>query len=253
MSAFQNLPWIILILPAISSCSFLVPNKMFKTPDDFVFTELIDSIPHDYQLRPGDQFELYIFSNNGYKLVDPIITGQDAGYSPVGESLIYELDINGESNLPLIGNVNLLSLTEKEAEDRLEELFKQHYIEPFVRLTVTNRRVTVFRGNAMSVVVPLKNQNITIMEVIGAAGGVPPTGKSNKIKLIREQGNKKLVSLIDLSTIEGIEQAGTIVQANDIIYIDPTINTEFFKEIAPIISVVSGLLIIYIYFANINK
>jgi polysaccharide biosynthesis/export protein len=55
------------------------------------------------------------------------------------------------------------------------------------------------------------------------------------------------VYLMDLSTIEGIQYAEMIVQANDIIYVEPVpdIANELWKDITPVVSLISGLALIY--------
>ena len=75
------------------------------------------------------------------------------------------------------------------------------------------------------------------------AGGVNDRGNSSQIKLLREnrESGEREIYLIDLSTIEGIENADMIVQANDIIYVEPLplIARELVQEIAPIITLIT--------------
>ena len=53
------------------------------------------------------------------------------------------------------------------------------------------------------------------------AGGLADKGRAARIKLIRGDLADPEVYLIDLATIEGISQADIILQANDIIYVEP--------------------------------
>jgi polysaccharide export outer membrane protein len=66
--------------------------------------------------------------------------------------------------------------------------------------------------------------------------------------------DKRDVYLIDLSTIEGLKYADLIVQANDIIYVEPVpeIGRELVKDIAPIVSLLSSVWLIYITFQNLQ-
>ena len=84
-----------------------------------------------------------------------------------------------------------------------------------------NNRVLVFPGEAgQATVITLENQNTTVIEVLAQAGGIRARGRSKRIKLIRQKGNENLVFLMDLSTVDGLEAARTVVQANDIIYVE---------------------------------
>ena len=52
---------------------------------------------------------------------------------------------------------------------------------------------------------------------------------------------------MDLSTIEGIKYANMLVQANDVIYVEPVpeIAGEILKDVAPFVTLVSGVALIY--------
>ncbi|MBC8046646.1 MAG: polysaccharide biosynthesis/export family protein [Fimbriimonadaceae bacterium] len=243
-----------IIICCCISCNFFFPNKLFKTPKDYEYAQLTQQSA-DYKLVPGDKFELHVFSNKGDKLLDPLLVSvsnmSSSGGIPV--SLQYEIDRAGNVNLPVLGIVNLSGITEQEAMLQLQQLYAEHYIEPYVRLYVMNKRVTVYRGNERAEVVKLENKNMTIIEAIAQAGGITATGKSSKIKVIRENADSLQMSLIDLSTLEGLQLANTRIQPNDIIYIEPTVNTELIKELTPILTAVSGIIVIYVYFASLNK
>ena len=110
----------------------------------------------------------------------------------------------------------------------LEQKFSQYYIKPFILLTVTNRRVFVFPGDPGSCrVVPLTNNNTTLMEVLASMGGITTNGKAYQIKLIRGDPNNPSVYLIDLSKIDGIKAGHTIIQEGDIIYVTPFYNLRY--------------------------
>ncbi|HPE97825.1 MAG: polysaccharide biosynthesis/export family protein [Chitinophagales bacterium] len=243
------------VILALSSCKTLNPNAMARYDKDYAFTVLTDTMPQDYPLAPGDRFDLYIFSNNGYLLVDRSISGNNPAQQNLQQNtLFYDISQDGSCTLPMIGEQQLAGLTEKEAEALLSDLYKEYFLEPYVQLRVINRRVTVFRGNDLAKVVEMPSLNMTVMEAIAAAGGIPPTGKAYRITLIRNAGRTdQSVSLIDLRDPEGLEQAGKLVRPNDVIYIEPTINTAFFKEIAPIISAVTSIFILYTYFDTISQ
>jgi polysaccharide export outer membrane protein len=80
----------------------------------------------------------------------------------------------------------------------------------------------VFTGTGgRGTVVNLKNENTTLIEALATAGGVTETGKAYKVKLIRGDTRNPQIMLIDLSTVEGLKQSNLLLQANDIIYVEP--------------------------------
>src|SRR4051794_5751198 len=100
-------------LLAISSCR-LVPNRMFKTPPGFTYAQ--DSLKDSrgpYVIQSNDKFELHIFSNDGFKLVD--ITQSNMSTTASSEGIVYEVQANGEAKLPVIGWISLKGSNIKDA------------------------------------------------------------------------------------------------------------------------------------------
>ena len=160
-------------------------------------------------------------------------------------SLEYLVEFDGYCNLPILGRTKISDLTIREAELLLEEKYAELYIDPFVLLNITNRRVTIFPGSDGSgKVITLQNNNTTLIEALALAGGISDNGKAYRIKLIRGNLKDPEVYLIDLSKIEGLKYADIILQANDIIYIEPigVTTRQIISEIAPIISVITSLI-----------
>jgi len=148
--------------------------------------------------------------------------------------------------LPIIGRTKLAGLTIREAELMLEEKYAEFYNKPFVMLNVTNRRVIVFPGTGSDAsVINLTNNNTTLLEALALAGGIS-TGKANRIKLIRGDIKDPQVYLIDLSTIEGMTQANMVIQANDIIYVEPVLKftRTILAELNPIIGILTSIFLI---------
>jgi polysaccharide biosynthesis/export protein len=232
----------------LSSCKLFRSNLMLKTPKDFTYDKLTDSLSLlDYRIATNDAIVYRMFTNNGHKLIDLAASSNAVFRNDI--DVIVEVD--GQIKMPLIGRISVAGLTVKEAEVLLEEKYSKYYVDPFVSLRVTNRRVIIFPGNGgQARVMSLSNNNTSVMEAIASAGGVLEDGKAYKIKLIRKNPDplkKPLVYLMDLSTIDGITAGNSVVQANDIIYVEPRYRplTVFNREIAPLITLITSVLILY--------
>ncbi|MFW6351649.1 MAG: hypothetical protein ACOC2E_04630 [Bacteroidota bacterium] len=81
------------------------------------------------------------------------------------------------------------------------------------------------------------------------AGGIAD-GRAGKVKLIRGDLDDPQVFLIDLSTLEGVRNAEMVLQANDIIYVEPRerVPQRIMETIGPYLSLLSSALIIYSLF-----
>ena len=158
--------------------------------------------------------------------------------------LNYLVERDGMVKLPTLGRVNLVGLSIIEAEKKLEELYSAYYKDPFVQLSVTNNRVIVSTGSGGTAQIIGIENNMTVVEVLARAGGITSRGNASKIKVIRNVGNTKEVYQLDLSTIEGIYQGDLIVQANDIVYVEPNpeIAREILRDITPILTLLTSML-----------
>jgi len=224
---------------------------MFKTPKNYKYTEHKKEQETEYRIAPNDMLSFRLFSNNGFKLVDITNNSQNSGNQmrQYDQGINYLVEHDGKVNLPIIDRIDLEGKTLKEAEFILEDKYSEVYIDPFVMLDITNRRVTIFPGNGGNgIVLTLKNNNVTLLEALAQAGGIRESGRANKVKLIRGNLSDPEVYLIDLSTIEGISEADIVLQANDIIYIEPVGVTtrQLLSEISPMLGFITSLITLYI-------
>lgn len=250
---------IVLLLQIVSSCG-INSSVMFKTPKGTDYT--YDSIPtrpsEDYKLSRDDKFTLFVSTNYGQNLINQMSGIDDANglKTQVNQSNVeYLIDSEGSVNLPIIGKFKAEGLTINAMEDTLSSLYQEigGYNNPYTKIEVTNQRVIVFPGDGGDAkVIPLKNNNTSLMEALAFAGGLATRGKANSIKLMRIVNNERKVYLIDLSTIEGLQKADLIVQANDYIYVEPheRYGREVVAQITPFVSILASLTILFTILSN---
>lgn len=236
----------------VQSCG-VNSNLMLKTDKDYEFAD-IDSLNKtklDYRIDVNDILQLRFFTNDGIKILDFTSSetqGNTAQFLNPNNSLNYVIQNDSLVNLPVIGKVNVVGKTIREAELYLADLYTGYYVDPFVQISITNKRVIVFPGNGGEAkVLYLNNNNTTLMEAIALAGGITERGRASRVKLIRKnEEGKREVYKVDLSTIDGLEYTDIVVQANDYIYVEPVpeIGREVLKEVTPIVSLISSAAVI---------
>ncbi|TNE55751.1 MAG: hypothetical protein EP338_02965 [Bacteroidetes bacterium] len=238
-----------ILLLSVSSCG-INSSVMFKTPKGGEYQ--YDSIPmkpkSEYQIGPDDRFRMFISTNKGANVIREMsgIAGANGMQTDVIEpKLEYLVEPDGQANLPIIGRVKLAGLTVGQAEDTISYLYdnKGGYIDGFVQIVLTNKRIIVFPGESGTAkVVPLLNENTTLMEALAAAGGIANRGKANTVKLMRMEEGERKVYLLDMSTIEGLRYADLLVQANDYIYVEPheRYGREILTQVAPIVTLLTS-------------
>ncbi len=241
---------LLLLCVAISSCN-INPSVMFKTPRDFEYNteQTIGNV--EYRITPNDIIGFSVYTNDGFKLIDmttsAVSINQPLASNANDNMTRFLVEPDGMVKLPIIGKVKVSGMTIREAEKSLESLYATFYNKPFVMISVLNRRVLVFTGEGgLGKVVLLQNENVTLIEALALAGGVNDRGKSKNIKLIRGDMRNPKVMLINLATIEGAKKSNLMLQANDIIYVEPAPQTsnEIFQQIAPVIGIITSIALV---------
>lgn len=269
---------IVTVAIIVTSCSTLNRDVMFEASLDYKYDTAAPLPKDDYIIRVDDKILLEVYVNEGYDIIksnasmyndmnDPtwnIYGGgnsygsnqynnqygnqnnnqynnrgagnQNYNYNP---TLGYVVESNGYAKLPVLGKVLLAGLTLREAEKILEEKYSEYFSKPFLKLRILNRRVTVL--GAINSVYYLQNEHTTLLEVLGAMGGLPPReAKAYNIKLIRGNLNNPEVKLINLATINGMKEADLVLKSDDVIYIEPI--RRISESIAVELDIIIGLL-----------
>ena len=239
--------YLLVFMVFASGCKVFMPQQMLRQ-GDYPLSVFPDSLrKQEYRIAANDVLQIRILTNNGEKMVDPVSGDK------LGSQLNYQVEYDGQIKLPIINRIMIGGKTISEAEKMLEERFSVYFNNPFVQIKVTNNRVTIFPGGEGSdpMVVVLDNTNTTLFEALAKIGGIRD-GKAHKIKLIRGDLRNPQVYLIDLSTVRGMTQADLVLQANDIIYVQPRakVPQKLLEALAPFTSLLTSLLMIYQVFVR---
>jgi polysaccharide biosynthesis/export protein len=204
------------------SCASYKKNIMFKPTEGYqpeIFKKEAQSIEKDYVIQKNDLLKLEVYSNKGERFIDPnpdISNTGNTGKPQQINQVTYLVDHNGIVKLPLIGEIKLVGLTLRQAEEIAQKEYSKSFTDSYVQLAFANKRVVVL-GAPGGQVIPLTNQNVALAEVLALAKGVNNDAKANNIKLIRGSH----IYQIDFSTIKGFSEGNMIIEAGDIVYVEP--------------------------------
>lgn len=239
----------LLIAISITGCRTLNPSIMFKTENDNNYSSQPTIANIEYRVSPNDMIAISVYTNDGFKLIDVTTNtsslndlSTNGSNNNTGNQFV--VDVDGYVKLPIIGRTKIVGMTTRDAEKMLEQSYAVYYTKPFVTLRVTNRRVLVFPGEGgAGKVVTLVNENTTLVEALALAGGISQYGKAYKVKLIRGDYRNPQVQIIDLSTVQGMKQTNLLLQANDIIYVEPTkrVSQGLLAQISPYVGIITSL------------
>lgn len=255
MLRFRLILFLAIVILA-SSCSI---NKdfLFKTDTDYVFDNpRADTTLNEFILVPNDIITFDVFTNDGSVVIEAITNtatvGTSSSFRSVGRQ--YLIDGNGDVDLPVIGKIHAAGYTITDFQEILKTEYAKQLVNPYVQVTVVNRRVLVFPGRAsVGAIVGLTNPNTRLIEALAVAGGLQDRADASRIKIIRKVNDKHEVYLVDLSKIEGIAQADMIVESGDIIYVEstPDLVREARQDFLPVIQTLTTVIFTIILFRRL--
>ncbi|WP_303310158.1 polysaccharide biosynthesis/export family protein [Hymenobacter sp. BT730] len=298
------------LLSSCASSRLYKQNIMFRTEgstavvDTSKLRDALGRLGRNYIIRPNDYLQVRVYTNRGERLLDPngelrfgvpgnqsvqsgvsgstlnnnnaqgagnlsIPRGGDVGSKPAGEAE-FLVQADGRVKLPMVDFVKVSGYTLVQADSVLQLRYNTFYKESFVATRVTNSRVFVL-GAPGGRIVPLYNENMNLLEVLSAIGGIDATGingsiggganmggrlgKAYNIRLIRGDLRNPQVQVVDLSTIDGMRKADLQIHPNDIIYVEPVRKpfTEAVADILPILSTITSVITTVLLINNLSK
>ncbi|HEY5823404.1 MAG TPA: polysaccharide biosynthesis/export family protein [Cyclobacteriaceae bacterium] len=196
---------------------------MFKPGENFVpdpITSEALNAEKNYVIQKSDYLKLEVFSNKGERIIDPDneLSKQSGNVTQTNQKpeLKYLVDSKVIVKFPMIDEFKIDSLTLRQAEEILQKLYNQYYKDCFVSLTFASKRVIVL-GAVGGQVIPLINENVSLVEILAQAKGLSNDAKAQNIRVLR--GDQ--VFLINLSTINGYKAGNLIIEPGDIVYVEP--------------------------------
>lgn len=242
-----------LLILFMTSCASYKWNIMFKSTETEVAEKLKKEAlisEKNFRIAKNDRLTIRIYSNGGERLIDPNpeLTETDLTTETNSEKEpTYLIDLKGLIKLPMIGEVMLDGLTLKQAEEVLQKEYAKFFKEPYVQLSFVNKRVIVL-GALGGQVIPLENENTSLVEVLALAKGISNDSKAQNMRLIR--GEK--VYEVDFSTIEGFHNGNMLMEPGDIIYVEP-IRRPFSEGLNDNLGVVSMMIALATLLTVINN
>jgi len=138
----------------------------------------------------------------------------------------YLVDINGDIQLPILGNIKAAGVTKKQLKDNITQLIleKKLLVDPIVNIRHLNYEVTVIGEVGHPTVITVPNEKISLIKALGLAGDITIYGKKDNVLLIRETDAKKDIRYINLNSKDFLNSPYYHLMPNDIVYVEPNKN-----------------------------
>ena len=243
--------WIVVsgFLLVLTSCGSYRQNIMFKTENDIIPDNMAAAIyeaEKNYVIQKNDFVNIEVYTNSGERIIDPDFellkeVGFQANQALSRPNPNYLIQQDGNVKLPMVGMVKLEGLSLQNADLLLQEMYSEYYETPFVITRYVNKRVIVL-GTTEGQVIPLINENTSLLEVLALSGGLGNDAKAHNVRLIRGPLDNPQVYRIDLSTVDGMTKSIKKVLPGDIVYVEPVRRPlpESVRDLAPIVSLITS-------------
>jgi polysaccharide export outer membrane protein len=205
-----------------SSCTTPKNAYYFKTlPRDTTINTTIGRISES-TIRKNDQLAINISSLNPeedkvYNAATLTMSGAVAGGTPNG----YLVDMNGNIQLHRLGNMHAEGMTRRQLKNKIETDIKPYLKDPVVTVRYLNHRVTVIGEVVKPQVIPMPEEQLSILEVLGASGDINVMGKKDNILIIRETETGKQFKRLNLEDHSIFTSEWYYLKPDDVVYIEP--------------------------------
>ncbi|MBN2896761.1 MAG: polysaccharide biosynthesis/export family protein [Campylobacterales bacterium] len=176
----------------------------------------------EWKIQQGDRVEITAFnqsSNSGGQLSELLNSGGQRVYTQrIGDEGML-IGADGMVNLPLIGNIKISGLTEKQASEKLIEEYKQYLRNPYVAVKILNQRLFVLGEVRKPGVVLVTNGTMSLFEALASSGDISDYADRTAIRVIRGDMRQPEVRTIDMTDFASMTASSLILRPNDVVYV----------------------------------
>ncbi len=174
---------------------------------------------------PYDELNITVTTSSSKKeLATPFNLGNVLGIGNASNTngACYLVDINGDIQMPILGNIHVAGLTRLKLQDTLTAMLKQGgYIdEPFVMVRFNNFKI-FFLGGGKGQVLNISNERCTFLEALAMLGSnVSLHTRRDHIAVMREIDGQMVVRYLDPRSSDVFNDPFFMLQQNDFIIAD---------------------------------
>ncbi|MEP6926985.1 MAG: polysaccharide biosynthesis/export family protein [Ginsengibacter sp.] len=198
----------------IESCTTTKNNIYFHNLQKDTTLRNLVSKNYDPVIQKNDLLGITVAS------LSPDNAFYNAPQNAVGPLSGYLVDKNGDISFVKIGILHVEGLTKKELKAMLEKDLIPYLKDAVVSVGFLNRHVTTL-GGIGSQVIPLANDNMTILDALAIGGDIGEKGRIDNVLVIREKDDAKEFKRLNLTDNSIFFSPFFYLQPNDIVYVEP--------------------------------
>ena len=169
---------------------------------------------------PYDELRIYVMSDGkNEELVKPFNVLGTVGSTNSSTRMGYLVDVNGNIEFPVLGELHVAGLTRLQLQDLIAEQLKSNgYLSnPNVMVRFLNFKV-FYLGTESGKVLNINEERCTFLEALAMAGGLDLYTRRDRIGVMREVNGKMVIHYLDPRSVEIFDDEFFLLQQNDIIF-----------------------------------
>ena len=133
----------------------------------------------------------------------------------------YLVDSDGNIEFPVLGTVHVSGLTRQELVEKLKQEISKYVQNPIVNIKIINFQVTVLGEVNRPGTFTVPDERLSLSKALGLAGDLTIYGRRDNVMILREIGDTKEYSYVDLTQSDFLNSPYYYLQQNDVVYVEP--------------------------------
>lgn len=222
--------------------STVVTDKEYKNERKF-----------EYKIQPNDRLNIQVFNQVGSsQQITSLVSGNSQGSQEEQGFLVTQ---SGTVNLPLVGSVKVIGLTEDQAGKALINKYKVYLRNPYSVVKIQNQRIIVIGEVNRPGVVPITNGTMNLIEAIARSGDMNDWAMRTHIVILRGDLRSPETRVVDLTDMSALALSSLYLRDKDIVYVQPRTAkgiSLFVQDISPPFQLISTLLTPFVLIQTIT-
>lgn len=218
----------------LCAVSCATPKKILYLQDMGQGSQIELENKYEAAISPNDELRI-IISCEDEELSKPFNLGYGTGgsmfnYGDNGRYMGYLVDIYGNIQMPILGEIHVAGMTRLQLQDEIARRLKAgSYIEdPYVMVRFNNYKI-FFLGPDGGKAITIPEERCTFLEALSLAGDLSNYTRRDKIAVLREVDGKMTMRYLDPRKSDVFNDPYYMLQQNDII-ITQSVKSKYYKE-----------------------
>lgn len=239
---------VIMVLAALSAASCVTTRKIVYLQDMKHETQIELEDRFEAVIAPYDELDIYIASSENEMARPFNIYGSVSGSGAIrnnGQGLSYLVDLYGNIELPVLGELHVAGLTRLQLQDKIRQILVdgEYLADPFVMVRFRDYKI-FFLGANGGKAISITNERCTLLEALALSGDMSIYTDRTKVVVLREIDGKMVSRYLDPRSSKVFNDPFFMLQQNDFVITRNTGYRNFqqsYSQLGTIFSVISTL------------